>query len=50
MKMREEIEKAVKALTVKSTDTRSASDSLHFTQAALNLAHVLQCLKEVKTI
>jgi hypothetical protein len=45
--MNTEIEKAIKALTEKSHDKDVKShEALQWTQAALNLAHVAQVLKQ----
>jgi len=46
--MNEAIEKAIKVLTEKVTSDTKAPDAIHFTQAALNLAHTLQVLKQTK--
>ena len=46
--MKTEIEKAVEALTEKSHDKDVKShEALQWTQAALNLAHTAQVLKQV---
>lgn len=42
------IEKAIKLLAEKITSDVKADDALKFTQAALNLAHVLQVNKQTK--
>ena len=39
--MKETIEKAIKLLAEKVTEQTKSEDALRFTQAALNLAHVL---------
>lgn len=46
--MKEEIKKAIKALTAKATETKSADEALKFTQASLNAAHVLATLDNLK--
>jgi hypothetical protein len=46
--MKTEIEKAIKLLAEKITDSVKGDDALKFTQAALNLAHTLAMLKELK--
>ena len=42
--MKEECETAIKALAKKGGDTEKSDDALKYTQAALNLAHVLATL------
>jgi len=44
--METEIEKAIKVLAEKIDASIKAPDALNFTQAALNLAHTLQVLKQ----
>ena len=44
--MNTEINEAIKTLAEKSKDALS-HEALHFTQAALNLAHVLQVKKQI---
>ena len=44
--MNAEINEAIKTLAEKSKDAPS-HEALHFTQAALNLAHVLQVKKQI---
>lgn len=39
---------AIKTLCNKSKDTASSIEALQFTQAALNLAHVAQVIKQVE--
>jgi hypothetical protein len=46
--MKEAIESAVKLLAKKITTDIKSEDALRFTQAALNLEHVLQVQKEVE--
>lgn len=46
--MKDEIEKAIKALTAKITGDVKAGDALQFTQSALNLVHVLVILYNMK--
>lgn len=46
--MKEEIEKAIKASAEKAAETKSADEALKFTQAALNAAHALATLSNVK--
>lgn len=46
--MESEIEAAIKLLATKITSTVRSDDALRYTQAALNLAHVLLCLKPEK--
>jgi len=43
--MNTEINKAIKTLSEKAEEAQS-HEALHYTQAALNLAHVLQVLKQ----
>jgi hypothetical protein len=42
------IEAAIKALAEKINGDVKAPEAINFTQAALNLAHTLQVLKQVK--
>ena len=42
--MKEESENAIKALAKKGGEAEKADDALKYTQAALNLAHVLATL------
>ena len=46
--MKSEIEKAIKLLAEKITSDVKADDALKFTQAALNLEHVLQIQNDIK--
>jgi hypothetical protein len=43
--METEINEAIKALAAKAK-TAASHEALHYTQAALNLAHVLQVIKK----
>lgn len=43
-------EAAIKLLAERITSDVKADDALKFTQAALNLAHVLQVKKQVETL
>jgi len=45
--MKSEIETAIEALTEKSKGDVKAHEALQLTQAALNLAHTAQVLKQV---
>ena len=47
--MKEAIEKAVKLLAQKITTEVKSEDALRFTQAALNLEHVLQVKQNIET-
>lgn len=47
--MKTEIEEAIKKLTAKIDEKTSQDEALKFTQAALNLAHVLATLDNLKT-
>ena len=47
--MKTEIEEAIKKLTAKIDEKTSQDEALKFTQAALNLAHVLATLENLKT-
>ena len=49
--MKNEIETAIKLLSEKIDQSVKSEDALRFTQAVLNLAHVLEMLKalEIKT-
>jgi len=46
--MKTEIEKAIKLLSEKVDGKIKSEDALRFTQAALNLAHVLATLDNIK--
>lgn len=46
--MKDEIKTVIKDLAEKSNETPDSADALRLTQAALNLSHVLQILKEVR--
>ena len=46
--MKNEIEKAIKLLSGKISEQVKSEDALRFTQAALNLAHVLATLDNMK--
>jgi len=46
--MKTEIEKAIKLLSIKVDEQVKSEDALRFTQAALNLAHVLATLSNIK--
>ena len=46
--MKTEIEKAIKLLSEKINQSVKSEDALRFTQAALNLAHVLGTLKALE--
>ena len=46
--MKTEIEKAIKLLAEKVNTQIKSEDALRFTQAALNLAHVLATLDNIK--
>jgi hypothetical protein len=46
--MKTEIEKAIKLLSEKVNTQVKSEDALRFTQAALNLAHVLATLDNIK--
>jgi len=46
--MKNEIETAIKLLSVKIDKSVKSEDALRFTQAALNLAHVLATLNNMK--
>jgi len=46
--MEQKIEKAIELLAEKITKEIKSEDALRFTQAALNLAHVLQVQTQVK--
>ena len=49
--MERDIEKAIEDLVKKSVDIKTASnEALHYTQSALNLAHVLEVLKQTKLL
>lgn len=45
--MKDEIEKALKALAAKSIVAERSEDAMKFAQATLNMAHVLLTLREV---
>ena len=47
--MKEAIEKAVKLLAEKINTEVKSEDALRFTQAALNLEHVLQVKQNIET-
>ena len=47
--MKEAIEKAVKLLAEKINTEVKSEDALRFTQAALNLEHVLQVKQDIET-
>ncbi len=47
--MKEAIEKAVKLLAEKITKEVKSEDALRFTQAALNLEHVLQVKQNIES-
>lgn len=46
--MNEEIDKAIKALADKAGSGVAAHEAIHYSQAALNLAHTKQVLSQVK--
>ena len=46
--MKTESEEAIKALAKKGGESGKADEALKFTQAALNLAHVLDILKSME--
>jgi hypothetical protein len=46
--MKTEVEKAIKLLAEKVNSQVKSEDALRFTQAALNLAHVLATLNNMK--
>ena len=46
--MKEEIEKAIKMLAGKSTNVDQAVEAMQLSQAALNFAHVLATLDNLK--
>ena len=46
--MKDVIETAMKKLTEKSAETKIAGEAMQFSQAALNLAHVLATLDNLK--
>lgn len=46
--MKNEIETAIKLLSEKANQSAKSEDALRFTQAALNLAHVLATLDNMK--
>ena len=46
--MKNEIERAIKLLAEKVDASVKSEDALRFTQAALNLAHVLATLNNIK--
>lgn len=46
--MKNEIEKAIKLLSEKVDKSVKSEDALRFTQAALNLVHVLATLDNIK--
>ena len=47
--MKDAIEKAIEYLANKSADDKTVShEALHYTQAALNLAHVNQVIEQTK--
>ena len=46
--MKAETEKAIKLLAGKVTEDTKSEDALRYTQAALNLAHVLATLDNMK--
>jgi hypothetical protein len=46
--MRKEIEQTIKLLAEKTDDSLKSEDALRYTQAALNLAHVLATLNNMK--
>jgi hypothetical protein len=46
--MKNEVEKAIKLLSEKVNGQIKSEDALRFTQAALNLAHVLATLDNIK--
>lgn len=46
--MKEEIGTAIKLLAEKTNNSVKSEDALRFTQAALNLAHVLATLNNMK--
>jgi hypothetical protein len=48
--MREAIEKAVKKLTEKSADAALPHEAMNYAQAALNLAHAFETLKNADRI
>lgn len=48
--MKSESEKAIKVLAGKVTGDVKADDALKYTQAALNLAHVLATLHELERL
>ena len=46
--MKKALEKAVKALTKKSEEAKTATEAQQFGQAVLNLTHALRTLEDVK--
>lgn len=46
--MKEQLEKAIKAAAEKAAKTNSADEALKFTQAALNAAHALVTVVNIK--
>jgi hypothetical protein len=46
--MKEKLEEAIKAVATKAAETKSADEALKFTQAALNAAHALVALHNLK--
>lgn len=46
--MKEKLEEAVKSNAEKATQTKSADEALKFTQAALNAAHALATINNIK--
>lgn len=48
--MKTEIEKAIELLAQKITTNVKADDALKFTQAALNLAHVMSVLRHTELL
>ena len=46
--MKEQLEKAIRAAAEKAAETKSADEALKFTQAALNAAHALITITNIK--
>ena len=46
--MQEKLKEAIRANAEKATNAKSADDALKYSQAALNVAHVLATLENVK--
>ena len=48
--METEINEVIKKLAEKANAANSPNEALHYTQAALNLAHILQIKKQIETM